>query len=75
MKTRKDSNGREVRLVIRGKGGKVTSVKISERKGGGKFHPRNGDFTEDHVAHFGLFAKVASALLGRSRENSRTNSW
>src|SRR2546430_5695934 len=59
MNTRNDC---EYRLDIRGKGRKVHRVKILERQGGGKFHPCNGDFTDDHVAHFGLFAKAAAAV-------------
>jgi len=60
MKARNNSS-LEVRLVIRGKGGKISSVKISERKGGGKFHPCDGEWTEDHVI-LRKFPKVAAAV-------------
>jgi hypothetical protein len=40
----------------------VHRVKILERRDGGKFRPCNGDFTEDQVAHFELFAKAAAAV-------------
>ena len=62
MKTRKDSNNREVRLDLRGKNGKVDRVKILERQGHGKFRPCDGDWTDEHVILLRAFAKVASAV-------------
>jgi hypothetical protein len=53
----------EVKLVIRGTGGEVTSANISERKGGGKFHPCDGEWTEDHVILVRKFPKVAAAVV------------
>lgn len=60
MKTRHSSA--EYRLEIRGKGGKVTRVRLLTRKPGGKWRPCDGGFTDEHVAHFRKFAKVAAAV-------------
>jgi hypothetical protein len=61
MDTRNNSD-LELRLVIRGKGGEVTSVKISERTGGGKFRPCDGRWTEQHAILARKFPKVALAV-------------
>jgi hypothetical protein len=56
------TNKTQYRLDIRGKDGKVDRVKILEREVRGKFRPCDGDFTEEHVVHLRLFAKVVSAV-------------
>jgi hypothetical protein len=61
MKTRQDST-KEIRLEIRGSRGKVSRVRILERKNGDKFHRIDGGWAEDHVTHLRLFAKVAATV-------------
>ena len=55
-------SGREYRLDIRGRNGKVEVIKIMERRNGGKFELVKGDFTIEHAQHMRLFSKVACAV-------------
>jgi hypothetical protein len=52
----------EYQLDLRGKAGKVERVRILSRRGGGKFRPMDGDWTEDDALQYRQFAKVASAV-------------
>jgi hypothetical protein len=61
MKTR-NGRGEEFRIDIRGGDGEVSRVRVLQRVFGGKFRPLEGEFTEEQVAHFELFAKAAAAV-------------
>jgi hypothetical protein len=52
----------EFRMDMRGKGGKVSRVRLLQRAAGEKFRSCGDEFTAEHAAHFLLFAKAAAAV-------------
>jgi hypothetical protein len=66
IKALPQKNDSEYRIDIRGRGGKITALRVLERERGGEWQPCGEEFTEEHGVHCRKFVKVAASVAKRA---------
>jgi hypothetical protein len=70
--TNEKQSDTEYRIDVRGSGGKITRVRILERKPGGPWERCGDTFTDEHGIHFRQSARVVGRYCEKCRAAVRS---